>query len=435
MKTHMGLLAALVLVANAHAVSALHPYLTLASTDRLSLIGFSPDSRTLLTKRKGKPVLVAYGKGSPWYLVKYSGPIELWETSTGRRRAAFLSQLKGSFWYEDMNLCRDLAPSPDGRLLPVRCEDGLLKVMDVEAGQVRATIRIKEKDPDSKEEAPDSGARYDTTPRYEFSPDGKFLAFSKSTGTKSSVGLWEVSTNRVRWTHPEAGWPLAFSPDGRSVADCIINSPEGQPTVGREVSRVRVWSVTTGKLERTLPATKSQIEDLQFSPDSASLVTAESNEHSIVLADLQRQARLWDLRTGRERATLVGASDCFKFLPDGRTLATGWLAPEDKNRGVKWWDWRTGKALRFVRTGPESTLEMLAGGRLIAIWRTENEKRDTYSLRIADLAAEKPLLRFADCDEYAFSPAGKVIAIEDSEGRIRLYDLPPRRDQEIPKRP
>ena len=83
-----------------------------------------------------------------------------------------------------------------------------------------------------------------------------------------------------------------------------------------------------------------------FSPDAATLASAG-----------RREAKLWDLATGKVRHTLEGHRaevDSVTFSPDGKTVASGC-----KDLTIKLWDPQTG-ALRQTLTGPKNRLESLA---------------------------------------------------------------------------
>ncbi len=137
---------------------------------------------------------------------------------------------------------------------------------------------------------------------------------------------------------------LAFSPDGKLLA-----TVSGGPSA---LNEVKLWDVATGKPRATLSTHKlwtgilssatsehsMGVLSVAFSPDGKTLATG-SWDYTV---------KLWDLATGRVRATLhQHPGDVWvmsvAFSPDGNTLAT---AGEDSQRGVlKLWDVATGQLL------------------------------------------------------------------------------------------
>ena len=86
------------------------------------------------------------------------------------------------------------------------------------------------------------------------------------------------------------------------------------------------WRV--GLVSRGAPAF---CDEVVFSPDSKTLATASHD----------RTAKLWDVATGRELATLRGHTSWVRsvaFVPDGKIVATG-----AENGVVKLWDVTTGR--------------------------------------------------------------------------------------------
>ena len=69
-----------------------------------------------------------------------------------------------------------------------------------------------------------------------------------------------------------------------------------------------------------------RVNAITFSPDGTTMATVSHD----------KTAKLWDVATGRVRATFAGHTDgvlAVKFTPDGKTLLTG-----SSDMTVKWWD-------------------------------------------------------------------------------------------------
>jgi hypothetical protein len=167
---------------------------------------------------------------------------------------------------------------------------------------------------------------------------------------------------------------MALSPDGKYIAS---GGWDERSTV------IRVYELATGKLVRQINSRSSQIVSLAYSPDGNTLFAQIGIPRPPLKNGLERlgmdpiKARSWDVATGRERRTGLehdGAwcGHLFVFSPDGRTLAIG-------------------TSLYETATGR---------GR-------------------ANLTGYKDLE-----NEVAFSPDGRTFAMANSDGTVRLWDLP-----------
>jgi tetratricopeptide (TPR) repeat protein len=136
-----------------------------------------------------------------------------------------------------------------------------------------------------------------------FSPDGQTLAATSGGGTR----LWDVVSGRDRGSlHPaqDEGTvaTVAFSPDGATLAS------------GSSSGLIHLWTIATGRDPHVLCGHRS-VTSVAFSPDGRTLASAGGEDGT---------ARLWEVATGRERATLqtgIKFLFCVVFSPDGKTLA------------------------------------------------------------------------------------------------------------------
>ena len=92
-----------------------------------------------------------------------------------------------------------------------------------------------------------------------------------------------------------------------------------------------LWDPIKSREHTALSANLDGLGDLDFSPDGATLATANHD----------RSIELWDVASGSIKATLVSNPDAFcafRFSPDGRSLASGSSAGV-----VRLWDVSSGK--------------------------------------------------------------------------------------------
>ena len=99
---------------------------------------------------------------------------------------------------------------------------------------------------------------------------------------------------------------------------------------------IRVWDVTSGRMQRTLTGHTNSIYKADFSP----------NEKLIASSSRDTTAIIWDFTTGRELYKLTGFKCSVKsvaFSPDGKTLSV-----VGNDGMMKIWDVETGKELKSL---------------------------------------------------------------------------------------
>ena len=178
-----------------------------------------------------------------------------------------------------------IAFSPNGKLLAfadmAREDAPVVKLWDVQKRRAVATLRVT---------AAPFGDRAGFS--VAFSADGKTLIV-----TGAEVTLFDVTTGKEK--SPVKGGPsgivLALSPDGKTIA-----------SVKAEDSNTVILSDTvTGKQRASLKGFSSVIMTAVFSPDSTLFAAGGGRFGSEGLPGAG-EVKLWDVATGRERASLKG---------------------------------------------------------------------------------------------------------------------------------
>lgn len=155
-----------------------------------------------------------------------------------------------------------------------------------------------------------------------FSPDGKFLA----TGAEDrQVRVWDIARKKVKNVftgHKQEIYSLDWSRDGR-----IIASGSGDKTV-------RIWDVESGNLLHTLYTSPG----LEQGPSEAGVtsVSISSDNRLVAAGALDTLVRVWDTKTGQQLERLKSHKDSIysvSFTPDGRNLVSGSL-----DKTLKMWD-------------------------------------------------------------------------------------------------
>ncbi len=284
---------------------------TVTPPGRGSVIGvtLSPDGRSAVTYRSGMiedvsgMFLVSSGKADTklaaleregYGQVKYSPDGAL---------AAVLSRRKGGHdciniyrlpaWTLQKTLCefaRAFWWMPDGKRLLVSDRSNAF-VESIETGESQGKFRI---------------GGFTSA----MSPDGQVMAneITEWGGVRTRfVEIVPVGRPEARLVFPaHKSWvkDLAFSSDAATLASASADS------------MVKLWSVTTGKLVRTLEGHKGDVVAVRFESDGKSLVTGSRD----------RTIRFWDVASGTEigRLTIPGSEiTCLDLSADQSTLAIG----------------------------------------------------------------------------------------------------------------
>ena len=205
------------------------------------------------------------------------------------------------------------------------------------------------------------------------------------------------------------GWvhAVALSPDGKTLAS------------GGDDQMIKIWDVATGRLRATLRGHTVRIGGLAFSPRGDVLA---SSGHQ----DYQRgEIKLWDVAAGTERATLGEpgrmAFSSLAFSPDGSTLALG---GGGAGQGiVQFRDVATGQVRRDLQGFPGNWVHTVAfapDGRTVAAGGNSNE----IQLWDAETGQAQVSLKGHTnrVTSVTFSPDGKTLASGSWDGTVRLWD-------------
>jgi WD40 repeat protein len=82
---------------------------------------------------------------------------------------------------------------------------------------------------------------------------------------------------------------------------------------------VKIWDLASGRERASLKVHTHQVISLAFSPDGKTLATAAGNR----MLNCPAEVNLWDANTGRPMATFPGQTSPVVFSPDGLILVTG----------------------------------------------------------------------------------------------------------------
>lgn len=231
------------------------------------------------------------------------------------------------------------------------------------------------------------------------SPNGSTLALLSRTNTDTLV-LWRWQTAeepRELKTRRYRSHNLAFSRDGKRLADCDFQSPI-----------LRVWDVEKGRVIHQLetPSYESWLHHRSaFSPDGKLLAAVGGNSRGDTV-------HLWDARTGKYLRRMELEANGLAFSPDGTLLAGG----------SRIWDLAAGKELSTNgEAHREAANRIVTGGdNLVAT------ASDDGTVRVWDAATG----RHRHClghghwvRDIAMSPDGRHLASNSLDDTVCLWDV------------
>jgi WD40 repeat protein len=227
-------------------------------------------------------------------------------------------------------------------------------------------------------------AQLDQLQEFAFSHDSGILAIARSDGVIALLDTKEY--RQLGATAPNRGriQSLAFSPSGRLLA------------AGNLDRSVKLWDVRTLRELRILGGNSDQVRALVFTKDEKSLVT--------LLGD--GTVKVWDLRAVRTQGVLWSSTNMISnlmFSKDERTVAT-----TDTLGTIHFWDGTSGRETWSVQTGETLALGVCFSptDRLLAWQGWNSVGLVDYALKQTNIIS---LPRRGGCSP-SFSPDGREFA-------------------------
>ncbi len=364
-----------------------------------SLVGYSPDGKTVLTRglgdgdanaarlwdaATGKPIgpplqhrdvayAWAFSPDSKTVLTgSWDKTARLWNAVTCKPIAAPL---------EHQGSVRDVAYSPDGKTVLTGGDDKMARLWDATTGKsIGAPLRHQ-------------GSVYQVA----YSPDGKTLL---TCGDKAAR-LWNAASGKlIGAPHLGVAHFVAFSPDGKTVL------------TGNQDQTGQVWDVATGKPVGAPFRHLDCINHMAYSPDGKTVLTGSQDG----------TARLWDATTGKPVSAPLqhlGPVYTVAYSPDGKTVLTG-----STDNTARLWDAATGKPIgaHLKHHDDVWTVAYSPDGKTAVTGSWDQ------TVRLWDAATRKPigppLQQQGRVHEVLCGPDGRTVVAGSMDTAARLWQLP-----------
>ncbi|WP_375743566.1 WD40 repeat domain-containing protein [Corallococcus interemptor] len=278
-----------------------------------------------------------------------------------------------------------LAFIPDGRVLASGHYDSVVRLWDVERGELLAELK----------------GHTAEVHAVAFSPDGRWLA---SAGRPGELRVWDWRQGRLHQViagHSDVVLGLAFSPDGRRLASGGLDKA------------VRVWDLETGA------------EPLRFEHDDNVIAVAFSPDGGRLLStSADRSARVWDLGARREVHRLMGHGEKVEagaFSSDGQRIMTA-----AGDRAVRFWDARSGQLTDVFRNSGDVSVAAIDGGFQLLVqggWDGRVQLVDGQEGHGGALL-ERMDAHHAAVMSVALSPDGRTFASGGMDGVLDVWRRP-----------
>ncbi len=275
--------------------------------------------------------------------------------------------------------------TPDGRTAVSGSDDKTVRVWDLEAGRLTATLEGH------------TGEVWGVA----VTPDGR-LAVSGS--YDNTVRVWDLEAGRLAATlkgHTRAVWGMAVTPDGRTAISGSVDKT------------VRVWDLEAGRLTATLEGHTDRVYGVAMTPDGRTAVSGSSDD----------TVRGWDLEAGRLTTTLKGHTERVwgvAVTPDGRTAVSGSV-----DKTVRVWDLEAGRLTATLEghTGAVYGVAVTPDGRTAVSGSTDE------TVRVWDLEAGRLIATLEGHTGavygVAVTPDGRTAVSGSTDDTVRVWDLPP----------
>ena len=196
------------------------------------------------------------------------------------------------------------------------------------------------------------------------------------------------------------------------------SSDEKHLVAGYNNGSVRIWDITTGKMERELKGHTGVVWSVAYSPDGKTIVSGSAD----------KTIKCWDAQTGKLIRTLpsrkgdkghTGIVSYVTFNHDGTYIASG-----SSDKSVRFWEASTGNLLQPLENTHTETIASISyshSGRFVATASWDKTEKIYYTMG----GSERNILTGHTGAIYAvqFSPDEKYVATGSADRTVRIYEV------------
>jgi len=315
--------------------------------------------------------------------------------------------------------------SPDGQLLPVLYQDGVLRLWHLTRREVLLNVRPEDQlnsldfSADGKAllvvDAKQTALRYELPSgkvvrqespnvkwlRLRFSPDGRRIGGCSETRTMAQLVDADNGEVLAELPHPGGVHALAWAPDGQQVATACDDG------------NVYLWKPPRREPVLTLSGHQSAAVQVAFHPGGR-LLCSSSWDGTV---------RLWDTANGESLVSIEAHGYFIRFSRDGRRLTS---CREDGDRALWVFDLAAEPVFRFLggaafrhqdsaaAPGPQHSVGFSPDGRWLVSSHPDG-------VRVWETASDRAVkhLRCGDTPSAFFHPIGQTLVASSADGVLR----------------
>ncbi len=176
-----------------------------------------------------------------------------------------------------------------------------------------------------------------------------------------------------------------------------------------EDKTVKLWTLPTGDLSKTLLEHSEQVQRVAVSPNEKYLATADAGGTVII----------WSLPDGAK----LGSIKCDDQLDDLHVNDQGDKVFTRRQRGLNIWNTRDGKLERQFTLSGGIDLHAFAEGAKGTYFVSASSPRSIEIISMADERQQR-VIRDIPRSRFCVSPDGTLLATACSDGSLRVYTLP-----------
>lgn len=317
-----------------------------------------------------------------------------------------------------------LAYSPNGKTFASRTKNGSIIVRDVDTFKHKFTLTVDTNDEDILQTVEKRNRRTDAeriNVPLAYSPDGTTLA---TADMNSTIRLWDTESGKLKLTFKtkiDAGQLLDRGRHSNTITS-LAYSPDGKTLVGgsRE-GKIHFWDLEREGYRQTFAEQEYPAIYLGYSADGSMLISGTSNKR-MTISGIYPEINIWDVQKQQLIRTIniqrIGDGiNSISFSPDGKTVAG------TSDNIIYLWNAETGilrQKLSSHRSKVTSVAYSLDGSTLAS-------GGDDNVIRVWDTVTGQYLQTlYGHSDSVtlvAYSLDGNKLASTSDDGTILLWDI------------